>query len=627
MEYKVFVLNLLILNFFVTDLAQGSNNEYNSTVTQQLSQYHECPTWFFYNTSTENCECYHIPSTEQIVKCTEQGALLQNGYCMTYEEGKGTFVSRCNYFKLEGHNVSESFPGFITLPDNVSELNDYMCGPWNRKGLLCGECEEGFGLSFLSVRPTCSKCSDSEIAGGVILYFLLGVVPITLVYFFFLVVFNIDLTSAPFTAFVLFSQIAFSFLTLSNIDLDFVLQNTHPIATSYIKILITFYGFWDLDFFLVYLIPPFCLSKNLTVHSILIIRHSTILMIPAILISITWLCAKFYSKNFKPCVYTWRKIHPLFRKMKRDSKNTFVEVYCTFYLLFVLKSVEILISLPYQHTTLYNMNNYPNVEVFLSDPRRKWLGPYYLLIVISIYFFFVFLPLVTLLLLYPVRVCRLVCFKFECPAAGCGHARALLNIIADKFYECYRDGLDGSWDMRYFASLYFIVKLIFVCVSFVVLQPPALYYSKSVEYYSALHSMSSAYTLLIGGTATIIAITQPYKKKYMNSIDTLLFVDLALIFVLVGIWKSPFALEAAVIAGSIPMWGLLGFGLYKVIPFRRLYTLLKKKLPSYQRLYLLCCKNSDNNRDESTELRNEYHISDQELPDRVLNPEVYYKMK
>ena len=46
---------------------------------------------------------------------------------MTHEEGEGTFVSRCIYFEVNGHNKSETFPGFIALPDNVSELNDYIC--------------------------------------------------------------------------------------------------------------------------------------------------------------------------------------------------------------------------------------------------------------------------------------------------------------------------------------------------------------------------------------------------------------------------------------------------------------------------------------------------------------------
>ena len=91
-----------------------------------LSVENQCPPWFVYNTVTEQCECYRSPSTDSIVTCTEQGALLKYGFCMTHEKGRGTFVGRCQYFEIEGHNTSKS-PGFITLPDNVSELNEYMC--------------------------------------------------------------------------------------------------------------------------------------------------------------------------------------------------------------------------------------------------------------------------------------------------------------------------------------------------------------------------------------------------------------------------------------------------------------------------------------------------------------------
>ena len=33
---------------------------------------------------------------------------------------------------------------YTPLPDNASELNDYMCGSLNRKGRLCSECKDGY---------------------------------------------------------------------------------------------------------------------------------------------------------------------------------------------------------------------------------------------------------------------------------------------------------------------------------------------------------------------------------------------------------------------------------------------------------------------------------------------------
>ena len=139
---------LLCFSFMVAALVQGQDNETQLTTSSlSLTQDDQCPLWFFYNTATEKCECYHSPSTDDIVKCTEQGALLRYGNCMTYEEGEEAFVGRCRYFEISGHNTTDPPAGFITLPDNVSKLNDYMCGPMNRKGLVCSECIKNFGPS------------------------------------------------------------------------------------------------------------------------------------------------------------------------------------------------------------------------------------------------------------------------------------------------------------------------------------------------------------------------------------------------------------------------------------------------------------------------------------------------
>ena len=91
------------------------------------------------------------------IKCTNKDTLLSVGHCMTYHEGQGTFAIECPYFQLKGHNVAEH--GYIKLPSNVSELNDYMCGSMNRKGWLCKDCIDGFGPSVTSVGYKCANCT------------------------------------------------------------------------------------------------------------------------------------------------------------------------------------------------------------------------------------------------------------------------------------------------------------------------------------------------------------------------------------------------------------------------------------------------------------------------------------
>ena len=99
------------------------------------------------------------------VKCTDSwGVFLSIGHCLTYESGKGAYefayALKCPYFLLEGHQVSDFEPGYISLPNNISELNDYMCGPMNRKGFLCEECIDGFSIAMTSLGHRCSNCTD-----------------------------------------------------------------------------------------------------------------------------------------------------------------------------------------------------------------------------------------------------------------------------------------------------------------------------------------------------------------------------------------------------------------------------------------------------------------------------------
>ena len=151
MEHKTHILFLACIGIGIVYCLE--NQTQLATAPDDSDQ---CPPWFFYNSETTQCECYSSPNTDEIVRCTEEGALLRFGYCMTYEVGRGMFVSPCNYFEVDDHRMTKYH--YIRLPDNISELNDYMCQPLNRKGLACSKCIENFGPSIMSTRYKCSNC-------------------------------------------------------------------------------------------------------------------------------------------------------------------------------------------------------------------------------------------------------------------------------------------------------------------------------------------------------------------------------------------------------------------------------------------------------------------------------------
>ena len=273
------------------------SNESQPSVTLQSSYDYQCSPWFFYNMATEQCECYRSPSTEDIVKCTfnERDALLKYGYCMTYNEGESgeIFVGKCKYFEIRGHNMSK-ISGYITLPGNVSELNEYMCGPMNRKGMVCSECIEDFGPSVTSLGYSCHNC----VWYGIPLYLFVEFVPVT-VFYVIVILFQINLTSAPFTAFVLYSQFAISGFMATFSRYSFVT------STEYYLFIIpnTFYGIFNLDFFRY---PPFCVSSNLNILGTIFLGYVSAFY-PLCLVALMWMCIKVHDHSYDFKIFKWCK--------------------------------------------------------------------------------------------------------------------------------------------------------------------------------------------------------------------------------------------------------------------------------------------------------------------------------
>ena len=224
---------------------------------------------------------------------------LSIGYLMTFKEDKGIVLSGYPYYQLEGHNMSD--PGYIKLPDNISELNDYMCGPMNRKGFLCGDCIDGFGPSASSIGYRCSNCTD--VWYGVPLYLLLELLPVTIFYFTILV-FPIPITYAPLPCFILYSQLIMYEITIDQQPPINKLVITQLENNFLLKFLIALYSIWSLQI-LNYIVPPFCISENL--HSIHMAFLGCIsIAYQIIFISVTWICIELHGHNFKLMVWLWR---------------------------------------------------------------------------------------------------------------------------------------------------------------------------------------------------------------------------------------------------------------------------------------------------------------------------------
>ena len=483
------------------------NNFSNNQCHPQLSEY-PCNYFYFYG-----------------AKYFGNTAYLRAGFCATYNEHtKLVAFSVCPFFQSNDNYYMDYEDGvwYIPLPDNISKLNDFMCEPLNRKGRVCSECKDGFGPALVSYgfQIQCSNCTDSGWY-GILLYMFLEIVPVTVFYFAVILIFQINITSAPMTCYIMYSQFIplwwnFSF---SGEDIHvsrkmFILNNQSEFVR---KLIYALYDLWNLRFFY-FLMPPFCISSKIKPLHFALLGYFSIFY-PMVLILLTWLLIKLHDHNFKPLVWLWRLTHRCFTRLRRKWSKTsdIIDVFSTFFLLSFSKVLyQTVIFFTYQ-TIWFHCCDTSSSEQFVTniDLNVEYGSREHLLFGIPALLlccvFNIFPSMV--LTLYPFRLFRK--FLSKCRLDG-----LVLNTFVEKFYGCYRNGLDGGRDMRSFAGLYFILRPLPFFAGAVV-SIPILKISNNDPYFPR--------SIVFITTSLMIALCRPYNKMYMNVLDSLLLAHLAIL--------------------------------------------------------------------------------------------------
>ena len=159
----------------------------------------------------------------------------------------------------------------------------------------------------------------------------------------------------------------------------------------------------------------------------------------------------------------------------------------------------------------------------------------------------VLLPVI-LLSCYPNRAFRSMLQK--CKISG--HSKAAINLFVEKFYTCYRDGLSGGKDLRWFVFLPFFLRL-------------SIFLDVLLQTFVTFGFFNF---LLFGGASLLIAIVQPYKEMYMNIIDSLILAVISLIGILYILYlnlgpaqsqraQSTFFLIALCLDFTFPLFGIV----------------------------------------------------------------------
>ena len=404
---------------------------------------YSCPTWFFYSNTTQQCECGF---ETHLIHCDQQTMKvhIKVGYCVTYSGYDGVFYgSNCPLL----YKANNSDRLFSELPSDPELLEDAMCGTYNRKGVQCAECIDGYGPAVYSLDRACADCSKSSVVSGICLYFVVACLPIT-VFFICVVVFRLNITSGPMLGYVLFCQ-GFSDAIEHYISTYFHIQS--KISTPlrpFGKLFLVLFETWNMRF-LRPLIGPFCMSSKLdNIHVILLSLIPNLFI--SFLVILSLLLIELHARNCRIISLICGPFKYLLKKTNTTmcTSDAVIQAFATFTLLSSAVNVFTLYALTEGAVVWFsnNSSNYktvlffdPNVELFSSTHI------YCLLIASLQCIIFVLLPSVVLLV-YPTRIYRYFS-KFIS-----ARKRLAIMIFVEALNNCFKDGLNGTRDYRSFAG-------------------------------------------------------------------------------------------------------------------------------------------------------------------------------
>jgi len=480
-------VSLLCILFLTISVTGGINNGYSGYVnsTSNLGQ---------------NIHCRRDKALERIMKQCGSKCCLMVGYCMTYNKtNQSALLGKCPYYLYNNRIMGQLY---MELDTNFSNLNQFMCGGLlRRKGKLCGNCKNGFGLAVFAQDATCYPCSGYYHGWTLYLFFELFFITI----FFLIVIFlHISAPSESMNAFVFISQIIAVLMSYGSPVYKATLEH---ISKGLVKFLMTVYGFWNLDFFR-QVLPPFCVSANINNLDSLALQYIAAFY-PFCLMVIMYFCIELYDRNFRPVVCCWAPIQWCYARCRRtwNPHSSITHVFATFLLLSYSKLIVVsanlinyitISNITQLNNTILNATRDSNTFLYYEPSIESYSAahlPYAIPAVIVLLTFVLAPPLI--LILYPTKLFQkcLGCFK---------HRWLALHTFVDAFQGCYKDGTNGTRDCRYFAGVYLLLRIVLFLIPAVTL-PLVLYW-------------------IIPGILFItfswcFATFQPYKVKAFNIVD------------------------------------------------------------------------------------------------------------
>ena len=474
-----FVSMTLIL---FTALSTSTNTELSSSVDDS-----GCPLWTYRHEADSECRCGTTLNGK--VKCNMNTSTLTllHTLCMTYDRNE-TVVGYCPYSAITNIGLST-----YQLPmQQKDDLTNMSCGAWKRKGTLCSQCRQGYGVPLYSYYLECVECKNFRVT-ELFKFLAVSLLPLTAMCIL-VTLFHLNILCPPWSVFVLMAQIISA---LPLLQAAFEYDRLKKEDTTVETLSATLYGPWNLDFFRA-LYDSICISPHITSLQSAAIEGS-IGLYPLVLLCVLYSVVKLHDRGSRVFVMLWKPFHILLSRFRQklNLKSSLIDTFATFIL---LSYTKICITAFYILTPTQLWSPDGSYEwVVYYDPSIAYFGPSHIAyaIITMILSFLILVVPVILLFVYP--------FHWFQRCLNYFHLRSLaLNAFVDAFQGCYKDGTNGTRDCRYFAALQLLFRL-FVIFSLLVAKDAAT---------SAL-----LYSVALGTYITLFVIAKPYRVAIYNRTD------------------------------------------------------------------------------------------------------------
>ena len=413
-----------------------------------------CPVWETFDASRNACQCANISGDPLI--CHNHVYLLLVCYCATVVGNKtevGHCAIRCAHRKDETMNVNQR------LPSSRSTWNDFMCKEFGRSGTLCGQCdkERNYYPRAYSFDMSCTQC-DGSMSSNLWKYIALAYLPLTV---FYLLVFflKLDIHSSRLCGFIIFSQ----FMSMPAIVRNFLQSTKNTLSTVgyFARILFTFYGFWNLDFFRTY-DNGICFQISSLANLSL---DFGVALYPLLLMLITYFLVHLYWLNYKPLIVLWKPAQSIINRWHWHfhAKTSLVNSFAAFLLLSNFKLFSVCLDIltpvkvhyfdtPDKVNVTWRLYYDPTVEYFGIQHRGYGIAAVSMVL-------FCIMPAI-FFLLYSVsffqKIISLLPLRWQLS----------LHTLVDSVQGCYKDGTEhGMMDCRWYNPMFiYVIRFLLVVV-------------------------------------------------------------------------------------------------------------------------------------------------------------------